>query len=189
MPEANGTVDLKTTVIGSYPKPSYLKIPDFFNSGDVENKAGLLGAGLHEYNAFLKSQTEESKQELETTVIRACKEVIAKQCECGVDIVTDGEVRRENYLHYLCRFIEGIDFEKPKEMSVRNNAYVAVVPVITGPVSWRGGMSCAEEWRKAQERAPEGTPVKYTLPGPMTIIGSVYDAHYKDDARLANELA
>merc|ERR1711959_468972 len=74
-------------------------------------------------------------------------------------------------------------------MSVRNNAYVAVVPTITGDVSWRGGLSCAEEWKKAQARAPKGVHVKYTLPGPMTIIGSVYDAHYMDDARLASELA
>eukprot|EP00747_Dinoflagellata_sp_TGD_P137579 gnl/TRDRNA2_/TRDRNA2_175699_c0_seq5.p1 gnl/TRDRNA2_/TRDRNA2_175699_c0~~gnl/TRDRNA2_/TRDRNA2_175699_c0_seq5.p1 ORF type:complete len:405 (+),score=84.57 gnl/TRDRNA2_/TRDRNA2_175699_c0_seq5:41-1255(+) len=194
MPEVGGAisenvVDLKTTVIGSYPKPSYLKIPDFFNSGDVENKAGLLGAGLHEYNAFLKSQTEESKQELEKTVIRACKEVIAKQCECGVDIVTDGEIRRENYLHYLCRFIEGISFEAPKEKSVRNGAYTAILPVITGKVSWRGGISCAEEWKKAQACAPEGTHVKYTLPGPMTLIGSLEDAYYKNDAVLAEDLA
>jgi len=181
-------VDLKTTVIGAYPKPAYLKIPDFFNTGD-EKKAGLLGASLKAYSEMMASQTDESKQQLEKDVIRASKELIAKQCQCGVDIPTDGEVRRENYLHYLCRFIEGIDFEKPKEMSVRNNAYTAVVPTVTGEVSWRGGLDCAEEWKKAQACAPAGCDVKYTLPGPMTLVGSVFDAHYKDDVRLAGDLA
>merc|ERR1719326_849853 len=181
-------VDLKTTVIGAYPKPAYLKIPDFFNTGG-DQKAGLLGASLKAYSEMLSSQTEESKASLEKDVLRATTEVIGKQCQCGVDIVTDGEVRRENYIHYLCRFIEGIDFAQPKEMSVRNNAYTAVVPTVNAEVKWRGGLSCAEEWKKAQACAPEGVSVKYTLPGPMTIVGSVFDAHYKDDARLAGDLA
>lgn len=180
-------VRLQTTVIGAYPKPAYLKIPDFFNTGP-EKKAGLLGASLKAYSEMMSSQTEESKKQLEQDIMKATTEVIGAQCQCGVDIPTDGEVRRENYLHYLCRFIEGIDFNKPKELSVRNNAYTAVVPTITGPVSWRGGMSCAEEWKQAQEKALN-VPVKYTLPGPMTIIGSVADEYYKDDRRLANDLA
>merc|ERR1719316_2599836 len=187
-PCEGAVVRLETTVIGAYPKPAYLKIPDFFNTGP-EKKAGLLGAGMKAYSEMMSSQTEESKKQLEEDIMKATREVIGAQCQCGVDIVTDGEVRRENYLHYLCRFIEGIDFNKPKEMSVRNNAYTAVVPTITGELRWRGGLSSAEEWKKAQARAPEGTPVKYTLPGPMTIIGSVADEYYKDDARLASDLA
>ena len=48
----------------------------------------------------------------ETIFLKAIKEVIQDQIECGIDIVTDGEVRRENYIHYHCRHIQGIDFNK-----------------------------------------------------------------------------
>merc|ERR1711881_1792 len=106
-------------------------------------------------------------------IMQATEEVIKVQCDCGVEVVTDGEVRRENYIHYLCRYIEGISFDKLTLKSVRNNAYQAEIPTITGPVSWRGGMSCAEEWKKSQAKAPPGTHVKYTLPGPTTMIGSL----------------
>merc|ERR1719379_22758 len=149
----------------------------------------MMGSTINEMNKFLSEQTPESQAMLEMDIMQATEEVICEQCDCGVEIVTDGEVRRENYIHYLCRFIEGISFETLTTKSVRNNAYVAQLPTITGPVSWRGGMSCGEEWAKAQAKAPAGTHVKYTLPGPMTIIGSVADEYYKNDAKLAADLA
>merc|ERR1712241_404299 len=77
-------VDLQTTVIGAYPKPAYLKIPDFFNTGG-DQKAGLLGASLKAYSELMASQTDESKEQLGKDIIRASTEVIAKQCQCGVD--------------------------------------------------------------------------------------------------------
>jgi len=104
-----------------------------------------------------------------------------------VDVVTDGEVRRENYIHYFCRFVDGIDFENKTEIAARNGAFTANVPTINAPVKWRGPMSCAEEWKKAQ--ALSKVPVKYTLPGPMTIMGSTANSFYKDDKELANDLA
>lgn len=104
-----------------------------------------------------------------------------------MDIPTDGEVRRENYIHYFCRFVNGIDFENKTEIAARNGAFTASVPSINGPVSWRGPMSCAEEWKKAQ--ALSSAPVKYTLPGPMTIMGSTANVRYKNDKELAQDLA
>merc|ERR1711959_568242 len=138
---------------------------------------------------ILANQTPELKAMLEADIMQATEEVIKVQCDCGVEIVTDGEVRRENYIHYLCRYIDGISFDNLTFTSLRNNAFKAHLPTITGPVSWRGGMSCGEEWEKAQQKAPAGTHVKYTLPGPMTIIGSVADEYYKNDAKLAADLA
>merc|ERR1719335_1957785 len=183
------TVDLPTTVIGSFPKPKNLSLPDDFKSNHEKRNKGMMGSTINEMNKFLSEQTPEMQASLEANIMRATEEVIKQQCDCGVHIVTDGEVRRENYIHYLCRFIEGISFETLTTKSVRNNAYTAQLPTITGPVSWRGGMSCGEEWEKAQAKAPAGTHVKYTLPGPMTIIGSVADEYYKNDARLASDLA
>ena len=48
---------------------------------------------------------------------KATKEIISDQEECGIDILTDGEVRRENYIHYHCRYLEGIDFCKSHRKS------------------------------------------------------------------------
>eukprot|EP00929_Paragymnodinium_shiwhaense_P008537 TRINITY_DN1124_c0_g1_i1.p2 TRINITY_DN1124_c0_g1~~TRINITY_DN1124_c0_g1_i1.p2 ORF type:complete len:395 (+),score=121.00 TRINITY_DN1124_c0_g1_i1:439-1623(+) len=178
-------VDLRTTVIGSFPKPEYLKIPDFFAKG--AEKPGLLGTNTDAYSQMMASLSKEEKVQLETDIMKATKEVCREQIECGVEEVTDGEVRRENYIHYFCRFVDGIDFDNKTQIAARNGAFTANVPTIVGPIKWGGGMSCAEEWKKSQEVSP--VPVKYTLPGPMTIMGSTANAHYKDDAQLARDLA
>lgn len=184
------TANLRTTVVGSFPKPSYLAIPDFFAKG--EKKAGLLGTNTDAYTEKVLGLSEEGRAKLEQDIMKATEEVIKEQKDCGVDIVTDGEVRRENYIHYFCRFVEGIDFENKTSIQARNGAFTADVPTINGPVSWRGtngpvSMNCAEEWKKAQ--ALSSTPVKYTLPGPMTIMGSTANVHYKNDKELASDLA
>lgn len=179
------TVALPTTVVGSFPKPPYLKIPDFFAKG--AKKPGLLGTNLDAYSEMIAGLDEEGKKKLEEDIMKATEEVIKEQVDAGVDEVTDGEVRRENYIHYFCRFVEGISFENKTEIQARNGAFTANVPTIVSDVKWRGGMSCAEEWKKAQ--AVSKNPVKYTLPGPMTIMGSTANAHYKDDKLLAQDLA
>jgi len=174
---------LLTTVIGSFPKPEYLKVPSWFETGTSDHSGNATVA----YTEFLVNQTPDELDKTEKTMIRATKEVIQEQCSCGINIVTDGEVRRENYIHYLCRFIEGIDFNQLTETSCRNGAYAASLPTVRGPVSWRGPLSCAEEWRKAQDCS--SAPVKYTLPGPMTIIGTLNNAYYTDEEELAADLA
>lgn len=184
-PEAE-TVSLQTTVIGSFPKPSYLKIPDFFAKG--EKKPGLLGTNTDAYTEMMAGLDKEGHEQLEKDIMKATEEVIKEQCDCGVDVVTDGEVRRENYIHYFCRFVQGIDFENKTEIAARNGAFTANVPTINAEVSWRGPMSCADEWKKAQAVNPN-TTVKYTLPGPMTIMGSTANTHYKCDKQLATDLA
>jgi 5-methyltetrahydropteroyltriglutamate--homocysteine methyltransferase len=179
-------VDLKTSVVGSFPKPTYLRIPDWFAM--KEGKKGLLGTNPFAYAEFLDSMKAADKSQLEDDIMKATHEVIQAQCMCGVDIPTDGEVRRENYIHYLCRCIDGIDFENLTEASVRNGAFTASIPTIRSKVFWKGGFSCATEWKKAQAAYPDA-PVKYTLPGPMTIIGSTANAFYPDNESLATDLA
>mmetsp|Transcript_60237 Transcript_60237/g.168161 ORF Transcript_60237/g.168161 Transcript_60237/m.168161 type:complete len:364 (+) Transcript_60237:88-1179(+) len=174
---------VETTVIGSFPKPEYLEIPDWFKTG-TSTKSSNATRG---YTEILAKQTKEEKEKLEVDILRATKEVILTQHKCGIDVVTDGEVRRENYIHYLCRFIEGIDFENLTETSCRDGAYVTHLPTVRSKVSWRGALDVVGEWQKAQDLSP--VPVKYTLPGPMTIIGTLHDAHYLDEEKLAEDLA
>merc|ERR1719191_1801448 len=125
--------------------------------------------------------SKEEQVKLEEDIMKATKEVVEEQVECGVDIVTDGEVRRENYIHYFCRFVDGIDFENKTDIQCRG-VYSAQVPTIRGKVAWRGPMSCADEWKKSQDVSK--VPVMYTLPGPMTIMGSTSNAHYEKDREL-----
>jgi len=68
--------------------------------------------------------------------VRATKEVIQEQVDCGVNVVTDGEIRRENYIHYFCRFVEGIDFTDKTEIQARNGAFTAQVQ--RSVQRWRG---------------------------------------------------
>nr|UKS50404.1 B12-independent methionine synthase 2 isoform 2 [Karenia mikimotoi] len=178
-------VSLRTTVIGSFPKPPYLQIPDFFAKG--AQKPGLLGTNTDAYTQMMAGLDKDGLDKLEGYIMKATKEVIQEQVDCGVEEVTDGEVRRENYIHYFCRFVEGIDFQNKTEIQARNGAFTAQVPTINAEGKWRGPMSCADEWKKAQ--AVSSVPVKYTLPGPMTIMGSTANSHYKDDRHLATDLA
>eukprot|EP00928_Gymnodinium_smaydae_P031641 TRINITY_DN23162_c0_g1_i1.p1 TRINITY_DN23162_c0_g1~~TRINITY_DN23162_c0_g1_i1.p1 ORF type:complete len:386 (-),score=40.68 TRINITY_DN23162_c0_g1_i1:35-1192(-) len=181
----SSTVSLPTTVVGSFPKPPYLNIPDFFDRG--AKKPGLLGTNTDVYTKMMSGLSEREMESLEHDIMRATQEVIQEQVDCGIQVVTDGEIRRENYIHYFCRFVDGIDFESKTEIQARNGAFTAKVPTISAKVAWRGPMSCAGEWAKSQKVSP--VPVKYTLPGPMTIMGSTANVFYDDDKNLARDLA
>ena len=93
-----------STVIGSYPKPDYLKITDWFNAKD--------GTDTENPTKYYSKEVKQMGEKTEELFLQAATEVIKDQIECGIDIVTDGEVRRENYIHYHCRHIQGIDFNK-----------------------------------------------------------------------------
>ena len=64
---------------------------------------------------------------------RATREVVLEQVDAGIDIPTDGEVRRENYIHYHCRHLDGIDFDTLATVDIRNGA----MPVLVCPPSPR----------------------------------------------------
>ena len=65
---------------------------------------------------------------------QATREIVQEQVRLGIDFPTDGELRRENYIHYHCRHLEGIDFSKLTEKVMRLGAWVSAVPTITGRI-------------------------------------------------------
>lgn len=167
---------LKTTCIGAYPKPDYVPIRDWFQVGhDVEN-----------YNDLVLREWSE-KPEHQAALDQATVEVVADQIACGVDIPTDGEVRRENYVHYQCRHFDGFDFENLTKRVLRNGAYTAELPTIRGPVRARGESVLVRDWQVAQ--AASDRHVKITLPGPLTISDTTADEHYNDPRAQAFDLA
>jgi 5-methyltetrahydropteroyltriglutamate--homocysteine methyltransferase len=168
---------LLTTTIGVYPKPDYIPTPDWFREG---------GAGLSNPTEAYQKYMATLPANIEEILDRGTREVVNDQVNIGVDIPTDGEVRRENYIHYHCRHIDGIDFTNLTQKVSRQGAWVANLPTVTGPLKSRNHF-LPRDYRIAQ--AITDRPVKITVPGPMTITDSIADVYYNDDKRLGAALA
>jgi 5-methyltetrahydropteroyltriglutamate--homocysteine methyltransferase len=169
---------LLTTTIGAYPKPDYVKLPDWFNNPEGPDTANP----TESWDKALKALGPQATQ----IIARGVHEAVTDQVEAGIDIPTDGEIPRENYIHYHCRHIAGIDFQKLTEKSLRGGAYSARLPTITGPVSARDHF-LTRDWRVAQGCTERS--VKITMPGPMTISDTTADAYYDDPKKLGADLA
>ena len=171
---------LSTTVIGSFPKPDYLHIPDWFRGTKTY---------LQDYTKLteIKDNDQESNNHFHGTLKKATTEVMKLQEEVGIDVITDGEMARESYVHYFCRKIKGIDFVKLTTKSSRNGAWVADLPTIVTDVRAMNEEPWVHvEWQESQKIVER--PVKITIPGPMTIINSVYDGYYNNDRELSGRL-
>ena len=164
---------LLTTTIGAYPKPDYLDLPDWWK--DSREGEYYTFNYVNDYEATVARLGEE----LEPLAVRATKDAIDDQLKAGIDIVTDGEMRRENYIHYHCRHLDGIDFDHRKEMEFRPG-YHGRVPVITGPIRAQAPF-LPSDWKAAQDLS--NRPVKITLPGPVTIGNACADEHYGNDRK------
>ena len=167
---------LRTTVIGAYPKPDYVPITDWFQMRHDDK----------DYTAKVQASVD-AGEAAQDVLDRATGEVIADQIACGIDIPTDGEVRRENYVHYQCRHMDGFDFDNLTHVVLRNGAYEADLPTITAPIRSRGQSVLVRDWQVAQ--AASDRPVKITLPGPLTISDTTADGFYNDAPKLAADLA
>ena len=167
-----------TTVIGAFPKPEYLKITDWFNA-----KGGTDTANPTKYYTQEVNQMGEEAEEL---FVQAAGEVIKDQIDCGLDIVTDGEVRRENYIHYHCRHIEGIDFNTLTEKVARTGNYKCWLPTIVSKVKAQDSF-LVHDWETSQRLSSK--PVKITLPGPMTIADTIANTYYTSQDKMGFDLA
>jgi len=113
--------------------------------------------------------------------------VVSRQVELGLDILTDGEVGRETYyMHFIRNGITGIDLDVLSDKVMRSGAFVSQVPTVVAQVTSSPAPWCYKEYLRAQ--AVSSVPIKYTLPGPMTIMDGTYNAHYEDHRQLAMDL-
>ncbi len=180
-------MSLKTTTIGSYPKPDGTPVQDWFLAGKSEEvKKASKGLLSNWTPGVYEKALRDAGNDLEERFLEATKEVITDQVNSGVNVPTDGEVRRENYIWYQCRRLEGISFEKLTQRTVRDGAFEAELPSIVGPVSLKE-KRLNKDWKAAQQFTKN--PVKITLPGPMTITDSVADTFYNDNKKLGFDLA
>ena len=169
---------LLTTCIGAYPKPGYVKLPDWFSIPAGPDTANPTKG----WAQALKAMGPDAEQIL----ARATGEAVRDQVDAGVDIPTDGEIRRENYIHYHCRHIDGISFTQLTRKLLRNGAYSANLPTVVAPVKARDEF-LLRDWQAAASFTDK--PVKITMPGPMTIADTTADTYYHDPAKLGDDLA
>jgi len=168
-----------TTCIGAYPKPAYAPVVDWF--------APEFGADTSRVTILYKELMEAAGDRAEDLFVTATQEVIEDQIKAGIDIPTDGEVRRENYIHYHCRHLNGVDFDRLTPKRMRNGAYETPLPTITGPIRPLSDPVLIHDFKIAQSFTDR--PIKMTIPGPLTIADTTADSYYEDERRLGEDLA
>jgi 5-methyltetrahydropteroyltriglutamate--homocysteine methyltransferase len=107
---------------------------------------------------------------------------IKAQEDAGLDVIGDGEQSRQHFVHGFLERVSGIDFEHKVEMGIRNDRYKAMVPQVVAPLALKGRVHEAEARLLRQHTTRR---IKFTLPGPMTIVDTVADRHYGDRVTLA----
>ena len=148
-----------TTIAGSLPKPEWLAEPN-----TLWAPWKLQGAEL-------------ANAKRDATLL-----AVKIQEDAGVDIVTEGEQARQHFVHGFLERVDGIDFAHKVEMGIRADRYKAMVPQVVAPLTLKGRVH-ADEARAA--RAHTKNKLKFTMPGPMTIIDTIADNHYGDRVKMA----
>jgi 5-methyltetrahydropteroyltriglutamate--homocysteine methyltransferase len=154
---------LETTIAGSLPKPAWLAQP-----------------------RMLWAPWQLTGEELVEAKRDATLLALKEQEDARIDIVTDGEQSRQHFVHGFLKHIEGVDFARRVAMGIRNNRYQAEVPTVIGPLRRTGSVHAVEA---GIARAHTKRRLKFTLPGPMTIVDTIADAHYGDKVKLAMAFA
>lgn len=153
---------LPTSTAGSLPKPSWLAQP-----GTLWSPWRLQGEDLIE-----------GKQD-------ALRLSLDDQLQSGIDIVGDGEQTRQHFVTTFIEQLSGVDFEKRKTVRIRDR-YDANVPTVFDDVA-RPKPVFVEDARILRQQTKK--PIKWALPGPMTMIDTLYDDHYRSREKLAWEFA
>ena len=137
-----------------------------------------------EYN---KAMNEQHSEDFENQLMRATQDIITIQENVGLTTVTDGEMRRDNYIFGFCRNLNGFDFINKKKKLCRNGAWKRLLPRVVSKICHRSEVGfLAKEWQWSQKMSK--LPVKVTIPGPMTIIDTFYNDFYKDETGLYQDL-
>ena len=148
-----------TTIAGSLPKPEWLAEPNMLWAPWKAQGDELLRAKRDATLIWLKIQED-----------------------AGIDILTEGEQARQHFVHGFLEKIEGIDFAHKVEMGIRKDRYKAMVPQVVAPLRLRDRVH-AFEARVARTHTKR--KLKFTLPGPMTIIDTIADRYYGDRVKMA----
>ncbi len=169
MPEARS---LLTTVVGSYPQPTWLV-----------DHAALLSARVPRVRLpnlwkIPQDHLEEAQDDATLVTIRALE-------QAGVDIITDGEIRRESYSNRFATALDGIDLEQPGYITSGNGSQTPV-PRVVGPIRRRYPVQTRDV---KFLRANTNRRIKVTIPGPFTLAQQAQNEHYPNRESLAMDYA
>ncbi len=153
---------LQTTIAGSLPKPAWLAAPK-----------QLWAPWLLEGEALAEGKRD------------AVRLVVEDQEVAGIDILSDGEQTRRHFVTTFIEALDGVDFVNRKTVRIRNR-YDADVPMVVGPVARRHAVFVDDA---KFLRAQTSKRLKFTLPGPMTMVDTLFDGYYRSREKLAREFA
>ncbi len=162
------TQKLLTSVVGSYPQPDWLV------DRALLTKMMAPRVRAREIWRIPPERLEEAQDDATIVAIR-------EQELAGIDIITDGEIRRESYSNKFANALDGIARERIGEVVGRTGVKIPV-PIVDGPIKRRGPVE-ARDVRFLREHTDK--TIKITLPGPFTLTQQVVNEHYKDDESLA----
>jgi 5-methyltetrahydropteroyltriglutamate--homocysteine methyltransferase len=161
-----------TTLVGSYPQPDWLI--------DRQSLAKQMPPRVRARELWRVDQEHLEAAQDDATLL-----AIRDQERAGLDIVTDGEQRRESYSNRFATALDGVDIDNPGKTPNRTGGF-AVVPRITGPIRRRH----AVEARDTQFlRLNTDRKIKMTVPGPFTMAQQCQDEHYRDEEAMALDFA
>src|SRR5215467_5307851 len=164
---------LPTTLVGSYPQPDWLI--------DRQRLAEMVvpRARAHELWRVDDARLEQAQDDATVLAVR-------DQERAGIDMVTDGEMRRESYSNRFATALEGMDNEHPAEIPARVPGRFQIVPRVVGRLRRRQAVQARDV---VFLRAQTDRPIKITIPGPFTMTQQLYDDHYHDETALAMDCA
>ncbi|MGP5414707.1 methionine synthase [Brachybacterium paraconglomeratum] len=153
---------LPTSIVGSLPKPSWLAEPEtLWSPWRLED-----------------AELDEGRRD-------ALHLAAAEQAVAGLDVISDGEQTRQHFVTTFIEHLSGVDFARRETVRIRDR-YDASVPSVVGPVRRERPVFVDDA---ASLRTRTDKPLKWALPGPMTMIDTLYDAHYGSREELAREFA
>jgi 5-methyltetrahydropteroyltriglutamate--homocysteine methyltransferase len=159
---------LPTSIVGSLPQPDWLIDRDRLS---------------HQFPPRVRARElwRVSPEFLAEAQDDATLVAIRSQEEAGLDIVTDGEIRRESYSNHFATALEGVDIDQPGQVLNRSGKPIPV-PRVVGDIR-RPAPIDADDVRFL--RAHTDRAVKFTVPGPFTMAQQAQNEHYADDRALA----
>jgi 5-methyltetrahydropteroyltriglutamate--homocysteine methyltransferase len=159
---------LLTAVVGSYPQPDWLI--------DRALLTKMMAPRVRVQQVWRVAPEYLEQAQDDATIV-----AIRDQERAGIDVITDGEIRRESYSNKFANALDGIDRERIGEIVGRSGARVPV-PIVSGPIKRRHPVEVrdVEFLRQQTDRL-----VKITLPGPFTMAQQAVNEHYGDEESLA----
>jgi 5-methyltetrahydropteroyltriglutamate--homocysteine methyltransferase len=164
---------LPTTLVGSYPQPDWLI--------DRTRLAEIVPPRARARELWRMEGPLLEQAQDDATIL-----AIRDQERAGIDVVTDGEMRRESYSNRFATALEGMDSDNPAQVPARTAGRVQIVPRVVGKLRRTAPVQVRDV---AFLRAQTERPIRITIPGPFTMTQQLFDEYYHDDVALAMDCA